>query len=414
MAWTATADTLCRALQAAGRLDDTEAAHGFDGLEDGAKRVARLLYAAPMSTDFDAIVVGAGAVGLSCGYALARDGKTVAVVERERRVGAGVSSRNSEVIHAGLHYAPGSLKAQLCVQGRRLLYAFLERHGVAFNKCGKLIVATQDSELPALAALAARGEANQVEGITRLDGAQTLAMEPALQAVAALHSAESGVFDAHGFMDALVGEVEAHGGSVVLNTPFLGATTAAGEIQVHIGGEDPSTVTTQQLILSPGLQAQDSARLVQGFAAERIPPLHLGKGSYFALSGPPPFRRLIYPPPIPGALGIHYRLDLGGQARFGPDLQFVEALDYTVDPARATYFEDYVRRFWPGLPPGALSPDYAGIRPKLHGPGAPQGDFVIDDSQAGVIALFGIESPGLTAALAIGEHVARLAARRQA
>jgi len=367
-----------------------------------------------MSADFDAIVVGAGAVGLACGYALARDGKSVAVVERERRVGAGISSRNSEVIHAGLHYTPGSLKARLCVQGRRLLYPFLERHRIAFNKCGKLIVATLDSELPALMSLSARGEANGVEGITQLDAGQTLAMEPALRAVAALHSAESGVFDAHGFMDALSGEIEAHGGSVVLNTPFLGAMPVAGGMQVRIGGDDPSTVTAQQLILSPGLQAQDCARKVQGFAGGRIPPLHLGKGSYFALSGPAPFQRLIYPPPIPGALGIHYRRDLGGQARLGPDLEFVDALDYTVDPARLGYFEQYVRRFWPGLPEGALSPDYAGIRPKLHGPGEPQGDFVIDDSQAGVIALFGIESPGLTASLAIGEHVAGLVLRRQA
>ena len=367
-----------------------------------------------MSTDFDAIVVGAGAVGLACAYALARDGKSVAVVERERRVGAGVSSRNSEVIHAGLHYAPGSLKARLCVQGRRLLYAFLERHRVAYDKCGKLIIATQHSELPALMALAARGEANKVEGITRLDGRQTLAMEPGLRVVAALHSAESGVFDAHGYMDALAGDIEAHGGAVVLNTPFLGAAPLADETQVFIGGDDPSTVTAGQLILAPGLQAQDCARLVQGFSAERIPPLHLGKGSYFALSGAAPFRRLIYPPPIPGALGIHYRRDLGGQARFGPDLEFVDELDYSVDPARVSYFEDYVRRFWPGLPKGALSPDYAGIRPKLHGRGESQGDFVIDESQTGVIALFGIESPGLTASLAIGQHVAGLVARRQA
>jgi L-2-hydroxyglutarate oxidase LhgO len=206
--------------------------------------------------------------------------------------------------------------------GRRLLYAFLERHRVAFNKCGKLIVATQDSELPALVALAERGEANQVEGITRLDGRQTLAIEPALRAVAALHSAKSGVFDAHGYMDAM-----------------------AGEIQVRIGGDDPSTVTAHHLILAPGLQAQDCARPVQGFAIERIPPLHLGKRSYFALSGVAPFQRLIYPPPIPGALGIHYRHDLGGQARFGPDLEFVKALDYAVDPARVSYFKDYVRRF---------------------------------------------------------------------
>jgi L-2-hydroxyglutarate oxidase LhgO len=367
------------------------------------------VYADCMNIDFDAIVIGAGAVGLACGYALARDGKSVAVLERERRVGAGVSSRNSEVIHAGLHYAPGSLKARFCVEGRRLLYAFLEHHQVAFDKCGKLIVATQESELPAIEALAARGEANGVEGISHLDRAQTLALEPALRAVGALHSSESGVFDAHGYMDALAGEIEAHGGAVVLNSPFLGATPAADGVSVRIGGDEPSVVTTRCLILAPGLQAQDCARLVEGFPVERIPPLHLGKGNYFTLSGAPPFRRLVYPPPIPGALGIHYRRDLGGQARFGPDLQFVEAIDYRVDPARMGYFEDYVRRFWPALPEGALTPDYAGIRPKLHGPGEAQGDFLIDDALLGVIALFGIESPGLTASLAIGEHVASLA-----
>jgi L-2-hydroxyglutarate oxidase LhgO len=362
-----------------------------------------------MSTDFDAIVVGAGAVGLACGYALARQGHSVAVLERERRVGAGISSRNSEVIHAGLHYPPGSLKARFCVEGRRLMYEFLDRHNVAYNKCGKLIVATQDSELAALDALAARGEANGVEGVTRLDAAQALALEPALRTVGALHSAESGVFDAHGFMDALVGEIEAHDGAVVLNSPFLGATPSADQVEVRIGGDDPSTVTTRRLILSGGLQAQELAGLVQGFPADRIPTLHYGKGNYFALTGHAPFQRLIYPPPIPGALGIHYRRDLGGQARFGPDLEFVDAPDYVVDPARVRYFEDYVRRFWPGLPDGALTPDYAGIRPKLHGSGEPQRDFLIDDSQPGVIALFGIESPGLTGSLAIGEHVAGLA-----
>ena len=362
-----------------------------------------------MTTDFDAIVVGAGSVGLACGYALARQGHSVAVLERERRVGAGISSRNSEVIHAGLHYLPGSLKARFCVEGRRLMYEFLDRHHVAYNKCGKLIVATQDSELPALDALAARGEANGVEGVTRLDAAQALALEPALRTVGALHSAESGVFDAHGFMDALVGEIEAHDGAVVLNSPFLGATPSADQVEVRIGGDDPSTVTTRRLILSGGLQAQEMAATVQGFPAEHIPTLHYGKGSYFALTGHAPFQRLIYPPPIPGALGIHYRRDLGGQARFGPDLEFVDAPDYGVDPARVRYFEEYVRRFWPSLPDGALTPDYAGIRPKLHGHGEPQRDFVIDDSQPGVIALFGIESPGLTGSLAIGEYVAGLA-----
>jgi L-2-hydroxyglutarate oxidase LhgO len=227
--------------------------------------------------------------------------------------------------------------------------------------------------------------------------------------VGALHSAESGVFDAHGFMDALVGEIEAHDGAVVLNSPFLGATPSADQVEVRIGGDDPSTVTTRRLILSGGLQAQELAGLVQGFPADRIPTLHYGKGNYFALTGHAPFQRLIYPPPIPGALGIHYRRDLGGQARFGPDLEFVDAPDYGVDPTRVRYFEDYVRRFWPGLPDGALTPDYAGIRPKLHGPGEPQRDFLIDDSQPGVIVLFGIESPGLTGSLAIGEYVAGLA-----
>lgn len=362
-----------------------------------------------MTTDFDAIVVGAGSVGLACGYALARQGQSVAVLERERRVGAGISSRNSEVIHAGLHYPPGSLKARFCVEGRRLLYEFLDRHNVAYNKCGKLIVATQDSELAALDALAARGKANGVEGVTRLDAAQALALEPALRTVGALHSAESGVFDAHGYMDALVGAIEAQGGVVVLNSPFLGATPSAGQVEVRIGGDDPSTVTTRRLILAAGLHSQDTARAVEGFPAHCIPTLYYGKGSYFALAGAAPFRHLVYPPPIPGALGIHYRRDLGGQARFGPDLEYVDAPDYRVDPQRVRYFEAYVRRFWPGLPDGAFYPDYAGIRPKLHGAGEPQCDFVIDDSQPGVIALFGIESPGLTSSLAIGEYVAGLA-----
>ncbi len=363
-----------------------------------------------MPHDFDACIVGAGAVGLACGYTLARRGDSVLVVEREGRIGAGVSSRNSEVIHAGLHYAPGSLKARLCVEGRRLLYAFLESHSVAFDKCGKLIVATEVSELPAIAALAERGAENDVEGVTRLTAAQTLALEPALRTVGALHSPESGVFDAHGYMEALQGEIEANGGAIVLDTPFLGAAPMAGGLSIRTGGADPTTITARTLILAAGLQAQACAALIEGFPPAHVPPLHFGKGSYFTLSGKAPFRRLIYPPPIPGALGIHYRRDLGGQPRFGPDLEFVAAEDYAVDPSRAAGFEAYVRRFWPGLPEGALVPDYAGIRPKLHGPGETQGDFVIETGMAGVIALFGIESPGLTSSLAIGAHVADLAA----
>jgi len=357
--------------------------------------------------DFDACIIGAGTVGLACGYALARRGFSVVVIEKEGRIGAGVSSRNSEVIHAGLHYPANSLKARFCVEGRRALYDFLATHGVAFDKCGKLIVATEESEIPALEALAAQGRVNGVEGVTWLDAAAARALEPELRVVAALLSEESGVFDAHGYMDALAGEIEAQGGAVVLNAPFLGATPAGGAVRVQVGGDDPTTITVRKLVIAAGLGAQACAGLVTGFPAARIPPLHFGKGSYFTLSGRAPFRRLIYPPPIPGALGTHYRRDLGGQARFGPDLEFVDVEDYRVDPARAAGFEAYVRRFWPGLPDGALTPDYAGIRPKLHGPGQPQGDFVIDDGMDGVIALFGIESPGLTASLAIGEDVAR-------
>lgn len=373
-------------------------------------------------------MIGAGAVGLATAYALARRGLSVVVLEKEGRIGAGVSSRNSEVIHAGLHYPPGSLKARLCVEGRRMLYRFLADHGVAFDKCGKLIVATEASEIPALEALKARGEANGVEGVAWLDQPQTLALEPNLRAVAALHSTESGVFDAHGYMEALAGEIEARGGAIVLNSPFLGASPIGDGYAVRVGGADPTTVSVRWLINAAGLGAQACAALIEDFPKERIPPLHFGKGSYFALAGPAPFKRLIYPPPIPGALGTHYRRDLGGQARFGPDLEFVDTENYRVDPARAAGFEAYVRRFWPGLPDGALTPDYAGIRPKLHGPGEYQGDFAVDywpgaiggdhnldnidafnNPAAGgrLVCLFGIESPGLTSSLAIGEEVAR-------
>ena len=359
-------------------------------------------------SDFDAVIVGAGAVGLACGYALAKRGQTVLVLERENRIGAGVSSRNSEVIHAGLHYAPGSLKARLCVEGRRLLYGFLEAHNVAFSKCGKLIVATEESEIEAVEHLAARAESNGVEGVSWLSGDQARALEPQLRVVAALQSRESGIFDAHGYMDALEGEIAARNGAVVLNSPFLGASYTH-EWSIRVGGEAPTTVTAARLVLAPGLGAQACAAAVEGFPTARIPELHFGKGNYFALHGvKAPFARLIYPPPIPGALGTHYRRDLGGVARFGPDLQFVDQEDYVVDPARAASFYETVRRFWPALPDGALQPDYAGIRPKLHGPGEAQGDFVIDsEAMPNLVALFGIESPGLTSSMAIGEEVAR-------
>jgi L-2-hydroxyglutarate oxidase LhgO len=316
------------------------------------------------------------------------------------------------VIHAGFYYPTGSLKARFCVEGRRALYDFLTAHHIAHAKCGKLLVATDESEIPAIEKIAKQAEINDVEGMRWITGAEARAMEPELRAVAALHFSESGILDAHGYMEALEGEIAAHDGAVVLNTPFLGAGPSSEGFEVRVGGEAPTTISTQRLIVSAGLAAQACARLIEGFPADRIPKQHLGKGNYFSLSGvKAPFQRLIYPPPIPGALGTHYSRDLGGAARFGPDLEWVDTEDYHVDPARAETFYDAVRRFWPGLPDGALVPDYAGIRPKIHGPGEPQPDFVIDDpsahGMAGLVCLFGIESPGLTSSLAISDEVLR-------
>lgn len=366
-----------------------------------------------MSFDFDAVVVGAGAVGLACGRALSKRGLTVLVLERNGHIGEGVSSRNSEVIHGGLYYPTGSLKARLCVTGRRALYAFLESHKVDHWKCGKLVVATEESEAERLEAIFRQATTNDVEKIERLNGAQALALEPALKVHAAILSPESGVFDSHGYMLALQGEIEDAGGTVVVSTPFERAEALpGGGFSVTAGGEGGATLTCRLLVTAPGLQAQDVAARIEGFPADRIPEGHFGKGVYFRLTGPAPFNRLVYPPPIPGALGTHYRKDLGGQGVFGPDLAFVETEDYSVDPARRDEFVRYIGRFWPGVDADRLTPDYAGIRPKLHGPGEPQPDFQLrgteDHGIEGLVAMFGIESPGLTSSLAIGEAVADL------
>lgn len=362
--------------------------------------------------DFDAMVVGAGAVGLACGRALAQRGLTAAVIEQGRAIGAGVSSRNSEVIHAGVHYAPGGLKARLCVEGRRQLYAFLDAHGVAYERCGKIVTAAGTEESAALDALFERSQANDVEGVRRITGAEARALEPELATDDALLSEQSGVFDSHGYMLALEGDIEAAGGAVVTGTPFDGAEPLdTGGFLIRTGGDEAGEARVRRLVLAPGLSAQACAEHVAGYPLETIPELHFGKGTYFALSGPAPFRRLIYPPPVKGSVGLHYRRDLGGQAHFGPDLEFVEDENYDVDPERAARFYAAVRRFWPALPDGALQPDYAGIRPKLHGPDEPQGDFRLDGADVhgleGLVALFGIESPGLTSSLAIGEEVAK-------
>lgn len=361
--------------------------------------------------DFDATVVGAGAVGLACGRALSKRGLTVLVLEQAPHIGQGVSSRNSEVIHAGLYYPTGSLKARFCVEGRRLLYDFLKSRKIDYRKCGKLVVATEEAEVERIEAIFQQAVINGVEGLAHLTGAQARALEPGLNAHAAILSPESGLFASHDYMLALEGEIEAAGGSVVVSTPFERAQPLpGGGFRITAGGEGGATLTTRLLVTAPGLQAQAVAALIEGYPADRIPAGHFGKGVYFRLTGKAPFEHLVYPPPLPGALGTHYRKDLGGQAVFGPDLAYVETEDYSVDPSKAAEFARYIRRFWPGLPDGALTPDYAGIRPKLHGPGEPQPDFQLrgrdDHGLDGLAAQFGIESPGLTSSLAIGEAVA--------
>ena len=360
--------------------------------------------------DFDAVVVGAGAVGLATGYRLAQAGLSVVVLEKERHVGQGVSSRNSEVIHGGLYYPTGSLKARLCVEGRRALYGFLEQHGVAYERCGKIVVATGEDEVEHVEAIGRQARINGVEGMERLTADQVHALEPQARAVMGLFSPQTGIFDTHGYMVALQGEIEALGGVIALDAPLQAAQPLAEGYRLQIGGADPASLTVKSLVIAAGLGAQTAAATIEGYPAEAIPKLHYGKGVYFALRGPAPFQRLVYPPPVPGALGIHYKRDLAGRAHFGPDLEYVDREDYDVDPGRAEAFYGYVRHFWPALPDGALSPDYAGIRPKLHGPGEPQPDFRIDGPErhglTGLIALFGIESPGLTSSLAIGSYVA--------
>jgi L-2-hydroxyglutarate oxidase LhgO len=381
------------------------------------ERAARPIAMTPVC-DFDAAIVGAGAVGLAIGQALAHRGQSVVILETSSGIGQGVSSRNSEVIHAGLYYPTGSLRAELCIAGRRHLYRFLQTHGVAHEKCGKLIVAVTESEIPRLEALARQGAQNGVEGLLWLTGAEARALEPNLSAVAAVFSTETGILDSHGYMLALLGDIEARGGVAALRAPFLSARPiSAGGFAVSAGGDDPADFSASRLVISAGLGAQAAARAIAGYPAETIPRLHFGKGVYFKLSGAAPFERLVYPLPISGALGTHYTRDLGGQGRFGPDLEFTSAETYDIDPARSSAFEQAIRRYWPALPADALQPDYGAIRPKLHGPGEPQPDFRIDGPERhgipGLVALFGIESPGLTSSLAIGECVASMLAPAQ-
>ena len=361
----------------------------------------------------DAIVIGAGAVGLAVGRALARAGREVIVAEAQTAIGQGVSSRNSEVIHAGLYYTPGSLKAKLCVRGKALLYALCASHGVGFNNCGKLVVATSEAETAALRGLQDKAAANGVP-LQWLEAAQAKALEPALECTAALLSPTTGIVDSHGFMLALQGDLETAGGLVALGSAVESAVLGRGGQDHVLRMADGSEIAASVVVNSASLHACALARRFEGLGARHVPRETFAKGSYYSLAGRAPFSRLIYPAPADAWLGVHLTLDLGGQAKFGPDLEWLEtrtpqAIDYQVDPRRADGFYAEVRRYWPALPDGALQPSYSGARPKIHGPGEKAPDFRIDGPAAhgvpGLVNLFGIESPGLTSSLAIAEYL---------
>jgi L-2-hydroxyglutarate oxidase LhgO len=361
----------------------------------------------------ECIVVGAGVVGLAVARALARAGREVLVLEAAEGIGTETSSRNSEVIHAGIYYPAGSLMARFCVAGRRKLYRYCQEGGIPHRNCGKLIVATNAEEDAMLAGIKRRAEGNGVEGMQVLTAAKAIGLEPSLHCTSALLSASTGIIDSHAFMLALQGDAENAGALTVFHSPVARGRRATGRIEIDVGGTEPMSLRCRLLVNSAGLHAPALARAIEGMPADCIPTPYYAKGNYFTLAGHSPFSRLIYPVPVPGGLGVHMTMDLGGQARFGPDVQWVEAIDYTVDPRRSDGFYAAVRRYWPALKDGALQPGYAGIRPKIVPKGAPAQDFVVQGPQthgvAGLINLFGIESPGLTAALAIAEHVLAVA-----
>jgi L-2-hydroxyglutarate oxidase LhgO len=357
------------------------------------------------------LVVGAGVVGLAVARAAALAGHEVIVAEAADAIGTGVSSRNSEVIHAGLYYPTGSKRAYHCPRGRRMLYDFCASHGVPHRKCGKLVVATNATEMARLDAILKQATINGVEGVDLIDGADAKRLEPELACVAAMRSPETGIIDSHRYMLALQGDLEDHGGVVALNTPIERLRRAGGGWEADFGGADPQSITVDAVVNSAGLGAQKLGRATEGYPVERVPRLFLGKGSYFSFAGRPAFSRLIYPVPIPGGLGVHVTLDMAGRMRFGPDVEWVEQENYDVDAARAAAFYARIRDYWPGLPDQGLVPDYSGIRPKLTGPNEAAVDFMIEGpSEHGLerlVHLFGIESPGLTSALSIAEDVTK-------
>lgn len=361
--------------------------------------------------DFDSIVVGAGVVGLAIARALALSGRSVLVLERHRFVGQETSSRNSEVIHAGIYYPQGSLKARLCVRGKELLYSYCDSHRVGYKRVGKLIVAAGDHQNAALEAIYHKGVANGVYDLEFIDQDRLSTMEPALQATKGILSPSTGIINSHELMLAYQGDMEGAGGTLALASSLMAGRVIDGGFEVDVGGDEQVTISCRELINSAGLGAQVVSTCVEGVPATSVPPLYLSRGCYFSLSGKSPFSRLIYPLPNNEGLGVHLTLDQAGAARFGPDTEWVDSIDYTVDPNRKDAFYHSIKEYYPGITLDALQPSYSGIRPKIVGPGSAAGDFLIHGETVhgvkGFVALYGIESPGLTASLAIGEYVSQ-------
>ncbi|MFB9950006.1 NAD(P)/FAD-dependent oxidoreductase [Rhizobium puerariae] len=357
----------------------------------------------------DCVVIGGGVVGLAVARELAMAGREVVLLEAEAMTGSITSARNSEVIHAGLYYPTGSLKAELCVAGRRRLYDYCGERHVPHRRCGKLVVASDEKEVAYLEKLLKQARANGVGDCRLIDGSELARMEPRIEGFAALVSPSTGIVDGHRLMEAYVADIEAHGGAIVLNSPVLRGELLPGAIRLAIGGRDPVEIEATLVVNAGGLDAWSISESIAGLDRTTVPERHYAKGCYFSLAGRAPTQRLIYPVPEPGGLGVHLTVDLTGEARFGPDVEWVETIDYDVDPHRSDGFYAVIRRYWPGLPDGALQPAYSGMRPKVVGPNGGSGDFVIQGPEvtghAGYVALYGIESPGLTASMAIGARV---------
>ena len=360
----------------------------------------------------ECIVIGAGVVGLAVARALALRGREVIVLERHEVIGSEVSSRNSGVIHAGLYYPNGSLKARVCVAGKHALYDFCANHGVAHARTGKLVVATEDGQLGAMGALVERARRNGVDDLVRLDPREVRELEPEIECTGALLSPSTGIVDVHEYMLALEGDAEANGAMVAFGSPCVGGAVDDGGIRIDAGGAEPMSLVGDVVVNAAALGAQGVARSIEGLDPAHVPPIHYAKGNYFYLTGRSPFSHLVYPMPSDAWLGVHVGLDLGNRCRFGPDLHWVDSLDYDVDTHRIESFYASIRRYYPRLRDGALLPDYTGIRPKIYGPGETAPDFLVQGAEThgidGLVNLFGIESPGLTSSLAIAEEVAAL------